>query len=63
MLGKDYKEKVFEYIAPDNLPTFLGGNCRCQHITGGCLYCDIGHWNPEGKRYNYSGDHIDSKKR
>ena len=50
LLGNDYKEKVFEYIDPDNLPTFLGGNCTCPNIPGGCLYCDIGPWNPEGKR-------------
>ena len=60
MLGKDYKEKVFEYIDPDNLPTFLGGNCRCEHVPGGCLYCDIGPWNPRGKIYNYQGDENDS---
>jgi hypothetical protein len=55
-LGKDYKERVFEFIDPDNLPTFLGGNCKCEHIPGGCLYADIGPWNPQGKRYNYTGE-------
>ena len=53
LLGSDYKEKVFEYIDPDNLPTFLGGNCTCSHIPGGCLYADIGPWNPEGKVYDF----------
>ena len=56
LLGKDYKEKVLEYIDADNLPTFLGGNCTCPHIPGGCLYCDIGPWNPEGKRFRYTGN-------
>lgn len=60
LLGKDYKEKVFEYIDPDNLPTFLGGNCTCPHIPGGCLYSDIGPWNPEGKRFRYKGKNEDS---
>jgi len=60
LLGNDYKEKIFEYIDPDNLPTFLGGNCRCEDIPGGCLYADIGPWNPKGKRYNYHEDERDS---
>jgi len=58
LLGSDYKEKIFEYIEPDNLPSFLGGNCKCEHILGGCLYCDIGPWNPEGKKYNYSEEEL-----
>jgi len=49
ILGNDYKEKVFEYIEPENLPTFLGGTCTCPQAPGGCLYCDIGPWNPSGK--------------
>ena len=58
LLGSDYKEKIFEYIEPNNLPSFLGGNCKCEHIPGGCLYWDIGPWNPEGKKYNYSEEEI-----
>ena len=55
LLGNDYKEKIFDYIDPDNLPSFLGGNCKCSHIPGGCLYSDIGPWNPEGLRLNNKG--------
>ncbi|KAI7876380.1 CRAL/TRIO domain-containing protein, partial [Lichtheimia hyalospora FSU 10163] len=26
-----------KYIAPENLPQFLGGSCTCDHIQGGCV--------------------------
>jgi hypothetical protein len=43
-------EKVLrEVIDPENLPTFLGGNCKCEHVEGGCLFADIGPWNPDGE--------------
>ena len=53
LLGNDYKEKIFEYIDPENLPDFLGGTCTCPQTPGGCLYCDIGPWNPEGKKFKF----------
>ena len=29
-------------MAPENLPEFLGGSCRCE---GGCLSSGVGPWN------------------
>ncbi len=43
--GKNFQEDLFTYIHPDNVPTFLGGNCRCEHIEGGCCYDEPGPWN------------------
>ena len=43
----DYLEKILEYIDKENLPTILGGECKCEEF-GGCLYSDIGPWNPKG---------------
>ena len=35
ILGTDYKKKIFEYIDPENLPSFLGGTCTCPQAPGG----------------------------
>lgn len=43
-----YAKKLLELVDAENLPTFLGGTCTCSHIQGGCLYADIGPWNPQG---------------
>lgn len=48
VLGDKYLESLLTLIDIDNIPTFLGGNCTCSHIEGGCLFADIGPWNPKG---------------
>jgi len=46
-LGKDYKKKLFEVAAPENVPKIVGGECLCEPY--GCLYSDAGPWNKENK--------------
>ena len=46
--GSSYAKKLLEVIDANNLPSILGGTCTCQHIEGGCMYADIGPWNPNG---------------
>lgn len=48
VLGSDYLTELKKHINMDNFPKILGGNCTCSTIQGGCLYADIGPWNPEG---------------
>lgn len=38
-------KKLKELVDMDNLPSFLGGNCTCPHVKGGCLYANAGPWN------------------
>ncbi|KAI8991483.1 CRAL-TRIO domain-containing protein [Mycotypha africana] len=37
IIGSDYKKALLEQIAPENLPKFLGGECDCDHMDGGCV--------------------------
>ena len=46
--GKNYRNKLLEFVHEDDLPNIVGGNCTCSHIEGGCLFSDIGPWNPIG---------------
>lgn len=48
VLKSDYHKQLLEFVDKDNLPTFFGGTCTCPNIPGGCLFSDIGPWNPQG---------------
>ncbi|KAJ2587660.1 hypothetical protein H4R99_008071 [Coemansia sp. RSA 1722] len=37
ILGRNYSKQLLEQIPSENLPSFLGGSCRCSHMPGGCV--------------------------
>ncbi|OCH91865.1 CRAL/TRIO domain-containing protein, partial [Obba rivulosa] len=43
ILGTDYADRLREWVDPDNLPTYLGGNCTCEEH-GGCDKGNVGPW-------------------
>jgi hypothetical protein len=45
MLVEKNTKKLLEIVDSENLPSVLGGTCKCEHIEGGCLYSDKGPWN------------------
>ncbi len=42
-----YFKKLNQYVDKENIPEMFGGDCKCEK-SGGCLWADIGPWNPEG---------------
>ena len=47
----------------NTFPKLLGGKCECSGIEGGCMYSDIGPWNPEGNsKQIYSPEIFDKVK-
>ncbi|KAJ1735372.1 hypothetical protein LPJ61_000577 [Coemansia biformis] len=37
IMGRDHAQELLEQIPATNLPSFLGGTCRCSHMPGGCV--------------------------
>lgn len=44
--GHDYYKKLIKFVDEENIPSFLGGKCKCEHSEGGCMTSDVGPWNP-----------------
>jgi hypothetical protein len=42
-LGSDHKKELLKHIDIQNLPSFLGGECKCEPY--GCIYSNAGPWN------------------
>jgi hypothetical protein len=48
VLGSDFIKELEKHIDLNDLPKVIGGKCECKDIKGGCMYSDIGPWNPKG---------------
>jgi len=42
IFGNNYLPELTQYVTMDYLPSFLGGNCKCEPF--GCLNCLSGPW-------------------
>lgn len=43
--GNNYYSKLLNYVEEENIPSFLGGKCKCENFIGGCIASDVGPWN------------------
>lgn len=50
--GESFQKELFQYVDPDNVPSFLGGNCTCDHLENGCVSEEVGPWD------EYDGDDV-----
>lgn len=41
--GGKFEADLLQMVAPENLPSFLGGSCKCEEW-GGCLNKELGPW-------------------
>lgn len=44
IFGGGYEKELLKHIDPENLPSFLGGKCKCE--PEGCLARCEGPWKP-----------------
>lgn len=63
VLKSDYLTEFANHIDLETFPKVLGGKCECKEHEGGCLYSDIGPWNPQGGlNIKYSAEMFDKVK-
>lgn|SRR6266576_2169232 len=43
ILGSDYQDVLLKLVDAENLPSSLGGKCKCSHA-GGCQFSGEGPW-------------------
>ena len=53
--GNKYKEELLKLVDKENLPSFLGGECKCKE---GCIFSGEGPWKKEEKNLSLSEEEI-----
>ena len=60
IVGSDYKEILLTHIDSKDLPTFLGGSCKCSHMEGGCVPTPLNAYTQALIEFNESASLVDS---
>ena len=47
--GSGFQKELLQLVDKENLPEFLGGECKCSE-SGGCLLMNPGLYNPNNER-------------
>lgn len=45
IVGSSYMTTLEQFMDRKDIPKFLGGDCTCSHVEGGCINSNIGPWN------------------
>ena len=45
ILGSGFLTTLQEHIPIEEIPSFMGGQCTCEHVEGGCINSNKGPWN------------------
>ena len=45
IVGGNFLPTLEQFLSIETIPEFLGGQCKCEHVPGGCINSNIGPWN------------------
>lgn len=45
IIGGTFLPTLEQFLTIEQIPEFLGGQCRCEGTPGGCINSNIGPWN------------------
>ena len=45
IIGSNFLPTLEQFIAIEDIPSFMGGQCTCPDVEGGCINSNKGPWN------------------